>query len=147
MVWIRRRGCVGTPSTNEPKCRAERKSTAKVIARARERSAALLPPRKLSKPIAAIANVSAAPEVPFGTPHTAEVQLVNVHQLSYIILRLKVENVPATSMGFGSLHRSRIRSCPRRLCVLERQSARNSRTESSKGLCPDAQMGASRYVR
>ena len=132
---------------------AERKSTAKVIApgtakgawssflRGNSRSGLL---RSRTIPLHLKSH---APEVPYGAPHTAEVQLVNVHQLSYMILSPKVEKVLATSMGLGCLHKSRLRSRPRKACLLERQSVRDSRIESSEGLCTDTEWEAIRYVR
>ncbi len=89
---------------------------------------------------------SDAPEVPYGATHTVEIQLVDVLQLCCMILSPKVEKVPATSMGLGSLHKSGLRSRTRRSYVLECQSVRDSRIESSEGLCTDADLEASRYV-
>ncbi len=107
----------------------------------------LLHPGKLPKRIAAIANDPATTEAPNGARHTAEVQLVNVHQLSYTILSPKVEKVLATSMGLGCLHKSRLRSRPRRPRVLERPSIRDSRIERIEGLCTDTEWEAIWNVR
>jgi len=76
-----------------------------------------------------------------------EIQLVDVHQLCYMILSPKVEKVPATSLGLGSLHKSRLRSRPRRPRVLECQGVRDSSIESNEGLNTDAELEASWYVR
>ena len=95
---------------------------------------ALLPPGKHPKRIAAIANDPATPEVPYGATHTVEIQLVDVYQLCSMILSPRVAKVPATSMGVGSLHESMLRSRPRKPRVLECQSVRDSKIESSEGL-------------
>jgi hypothetical protein len=72
---------------------------------------------------------------------------VNVHQLSYMILSPKVEKVLATKMGLGTLHKSRLRSRPRRPRIVECQRVRGSRIHSSEGLCTDAELEAVQYVR
>ncbi len=138
---------------NKAKGIAERKSTAKVIAPGTAKGAWSSFPRGNSRSGLLRSRTiplhlkSHAPEVPYGAPHTAEVQLVNVHQLSYMILSPKVEKVLATSMGLGCLHKSRLRSRPRRPRVLERQSIRDSRIERSEGLCTDTEWEANWYVR
>lgn len=85
------------------------------------------------------------PEEPFGACHTAEIQPVNVHHLSHMIL--SPEKILATSMGVGSLNTGRLRSRLRRHRALERQRVRDSRIESNEGLCTDTEWEAIRYVR
>ena len=86
------------------------------------------------------------PEEPFGDWHMAEIQPVNVHQLSHMILSPKVEKILATSVGLGSLHTGRLGSRLRRHLVLERQRVRDGRIESNEGHCTDTEWEAIRYV-
>ena len=101
----------------------------------------LLHPGKLPKRIAAIANGPAAPEVPFGGPHTPRIRKLYVHRLIYMIFSPKVGGVPATNMGYGCLYKSRLQSRHRRfrVRVLETPWRRDSRIESSEGLCTDTE--------
>ena len=138
---------------NEAKCIAERKITAKVIAPATAKGewssftrgntrSVLLRSRTIPQQLKCTIWCSS-----YRGPHTAEVQLVTVHRLSYMILSPKVERVLATSTGLGPLRKSRLRSRPRRPRVVECQRVRGSRIHSSEGLCTDAELEAVRYVR
>jgi hypothetical protein len=111
-----------------------KESPTKVTAPAKVRGTRGFPRRENTRSVLPLSRTTRLRPNCRGLPYTAEVQPANVHRQSYKILSPRVEKVPGASTGLGPLHKSKVRSHPRICYVLDCQSVRDGRSESSEGL-------------